>query len=134
MKNTGYIKLVLMVTGVLTGIVGAAILLVPDAFYASYEITLPDSASLRSELKGTGSLLFLAGGLMLAGGIQRPLQTTALIVASGTYTALVIGRLISLVIDGVPSTAILAAWALEALLLCLILIAGLFDRKNAFAV
>lgn len=130
MKNTLTVRLVLIIAGALTGIIGVGILLVPDAFYATYQVTVPDSPSLRSELKSMGTLLFLAGSLMLAGAVKESLQATAVIVASGTYTALVLGRLLGLVVDGMPSPGILAAWAVEAVLLLLIVIASIVARTQ----
>lgn len=130
MKHALIVRLTLVTAGALTAIIGAGILLVPDAFYASYQITVPDSASLRSELKTMGTLLLLAGCLMLVGAVKKPLQATAFIVASGTYTALVAGRMLSLIVDGIPSSGILAAWAVEAVLLLLIIIASIVAKTQ----
>ncbi|WP_394170319.1 DUF4345 domain-containing protein [Saccharospirillum alexandrii] len=130
MKNLRLVQLTLITAGALTGLIGLGILLMPDAFYASYGIRVPESASLRSELKTLGTLLMLAGCLMLAGVVKPSLQGTALIVASMTYTALVAGRLLGLMTDGMPSTGILAAWAVEAALLVLISFAGVAARAR----
>lgn len=130
MKNLRLVQLTLITAGTLTGVIGMGILLMPDAFYASYGITVPESASLRSEIKTLGTLLMLAGGLMLAGVVKPSLQTTALIIASMTYTALVAGRMLGLIVDGMPSTGILAAWAVEAAMLILIVIASIAARAR----
>ena len=130
MNNLLLVQLTLLAAGVLTGLIGMGILLMPDAFYATYRITVPESASLRSELKTLGTILLLAGGLMVTGVVKPALQTTALIVASLTYTALVAGRMLGLIVDGMPSTGILAAWAVEAALLLLIVIAGVAARAR----
>lgn len=133
MNNLLLVQLTLLATGVLTGLIGMGILLMPDAFYATYRITVPESASPRSELKTLGTILLLAGGLMVTGVVKPALQTTALIVASLTYTALVAGRMLGLIVDGMPSTGILAAWAVEAALLLLIVIAGVAARARKTA-
>ncbi|MEP4546707.1 MAG: DUF4345 family protein [Saccharospirillum sp.] len=130
MKNLRLVQLTLITAGALTGVIGLGILLIPDAFYASYGFMVPESASLRSELKSLGTLLLLAGCLMLAGVVKPSLQGTALVVASMTYIALVAGRLLGLMIDGTPSTGILAAWAVEAALLVLISFAGAAARAR----
>ncbi|WP_127555836.1 DUF4345 domain-containing protein [Saccharospirillum alexandrii] len=130
MKNVRLVQLTLMTAGALTGLIGLGILLMPDAFYASYGVTVPESASLRSELKTLGALLMLASCLMLAGVIKPSLQGTALIVAIGTYLALVAGRLLGLMVDGLPSTGILTAWAVEAALLVLVVIAGVIAKAQ----
>ncbi len=67
---------------------------------------------------------------MLAGVVKPSLQSTALVIASMTYTALVAGRMLGLIVDGMPSTGILAAWAVEAALLLLIVIAGIAARAR----
>ncbi len=130
MKNLPLVQITLIAAGVLTVLIGMGILLMPDAFYATYRITVPGSASLRSEIKTLGTLLLLAGGLMLAGVVKPSLQTTALIIAGMTYTALVAGRMLGLIVDGLPSTSILAAWAVEAAVLILIVIAGIAARAR----
>lgn len=130
MRNRRLVQLTLLAAGALTGVVGLGILVMPDAFYASYGIMVPESASLRSELKTLGTLLVLAGCLMLAGVVKPSLQGTALLVACMTYLALVTGRLLGLMVDGLPSTGILAAWAVEAALLVLIGIAGVAAKAK----
>lgn len=130
MRNQRLVQLTLFAAGALTGVVGLGILVMPDAFYASYGIMVPESASLRSELKTLGTLLMLAGCLMLAGVVKPSLQGTALLVACMTYLALVTGRLLGLMVDGLPSTGILAAWAVEAALLVLVGIAGVAAKAK----
>ena len=130
MMKAIFIRLVLIASGAVAALIGAGIVFVPDVFYGSYQVLLPESASLRSELAGMGSFMLFGGGLMLAGAVKRSLESSALIVGVGFYGAFTLGRLLSFVVDGAPSSAILAAWTVEAGLLVLIVAAAVWARKH----
>lgn len=66
MMKAIFIRLVLIASGAVAALIGAGIVFVPDVFYGSYQVLLPESASLRSELAGMGSFMLFGGGLMLA--------------------------------------------------------------------
>lgn len=131
MKFPSLLQLVLWVSGGVALVIGGAILLSPVSFYQSYQIVLPDSVELRSELRATASLLLLAAMVMLAGALSVAHRTLALWVAIGFYGAFVFGRLISALFDGAPAAALTAAWAVELGLLTLNLMAAVFDARRA---
>ena len=63
-------RLVLLTAGFTAVGIAAAILLAPEAFYASYGISLGHNVNLANELKAPMGLLVSAGLLMLAGQIS----------------------------------------------------------------
>ncbi|MFG1498150.1 DUF4345 domain-containing protein [Saccharospirillum sp. HFRX-1] len=131
MKWPSLIQSVLGVSGGVALVIGGAILLAPVSFYQSYQIVLPDSVELRSELRATATLLLLAAMVILAGALSAAHRTRALWVAIGFYGAFVFGRLISALFDGAPSSALTAAWAVELGLLTLNLMGVMAARRAA---
>jgi len=93
--------------------VGLGMLSVPVAFYGSYEIDPTLSPSLASELRSPGVLL-AAIGLFFAYGIASPRWRNLALWASAVfYLGYATARALSLALDGIPSTGLLAAGAFE---------------------
>jgi len=85
----------------------------PNAFYAAYGIELAGNTSLINELKAPAGLLFLAGLLMFAGALRAELTVAALTTAAAIYLAYGLSRLLSIVVDGVPDSALVSAAGAE---------------------
>ncbi len=93
--------------------IGAFILTAPHAFYASYGIALGADPSLLSELRAPGAGLAALGGVMLAGIGRSELRQVAMVAALIVFLAFPAGRIVSLLVDGIPSSGIIAALILE---------------------
>lgn len=106
-------NLSLGIAGITSLGIGAAILAVPHAFYASYGITLGPDANLLSELRAPGAGLAALGAVMLAGLVRPVLRQTAIVAALTVFLAFPLGRLVGIMADGLPSAAILSALVLE---------------------
>ena len=127
MSLTRLEKITLGLSGLTVVGIGGFIMVAPHAFYASYGIVLGDDPSLLSELRALAAGLLTLGALMLA-GIWRSAFTHLAIAASLiVFLAFPTGRLIGLVLDGVPSGGIIGALALEIAIAGLCLIA--FRRR-----
>ena len=113
MTLTHFQKLALGVAGVTAMSIGTFILLAPHAFYASYGIPLGEDPSRLSEIRALGAGLAVLGGIMLAGLARAAWAPFALVSALTVYLAFPIGRIASLVFDGMPSGSILGALAIE---------------------
>ena len=93
--------------------VGLGMLAMPAAFYGSYGIDPTLSPSLASELRSPGVLLTTIG-LFFAYGIFAPQwRSLALWAAAIFYLGYATARTLSLALDGIPSTGLLAAGAFE---------------------
>jgi hypothetical protein len=93
--------------------IGAAIAAAPHGFYASYGIALGPDPSLLSELRAPGAGLAAFGAVMLAGLVRPALRQAAVVAALTVYLAFPAGRVLGLVVDGLPSGGILGALAFE---------------------
>ncbi|MDD9731638.1 DUF4345 domain-containing protein [Mameliella sp. AT18] len=116
-------KITLGLAGITALVIGLCILAVPHQFYASYGISLADDASLLSELRAPGAGLAVLGGLMLWGMVKRTMRQVALAAALTVYIAFPAGRLVGVLVDGMPSGSILGALVFEVGIAALCLLA-----------
>lgn len=116
-------KSALVIAGLSALGIGTAITVAPHAFYASYGIALGSDPSLLSELRAPGAGLAVLGAVMLAGLVRQSLSAVALVAALVVFLGFPAGRLVSLALDGHPSTGIVAAFAFELAVAALCLLA-----------
>jgi len=103
--------------------IGAVILTAPQAFYASYGISLGDDVNLLSELRAPAAGLAGFGILMLAGILRSAMAPLSITVALTVFLAFPAGRLIGLVVDGMPSGGMIVGLAVELSIAALCLMA-----------
>jgi len=123
MQLTRFQKITLAISGLIALIIGAMITLVPHTFYASYGITLGQDPNLLNELRAPGSGLAVFGALMLAGVVREAIAPIALAVALTVYLAFPVGRILGIVLDGMPSGSVIGALAFEIVIAGLLLAA-----------
>lgn len=121
MNATLFEKIALGLAGVTALGIGACILLAPQAFYASYGISLGGDANLLSELRAPGAGLAGFGLLILLGIRRHTALPTAKTTALTVFIAFPAGRLVGIAVDGMPSGSILGALVIELMIavLCL---------------
>lgn len=121
MKNSKVLKTVLFFSGLIAAGTGAAILLIPTIFYASYGIDLAGDVSMLNEIRAPGGALLAAGILIIAGAFVESLSFTSVVVAAMIYLSYGISRILSFGIDGMPSVGLVQAAAFEIVIgmLCL---------------
>lgn len=93
--------------------VGLCMLSMPVAFYGSYGIDPTLSPSLASELRSPGVLLTTIGLFFAYGIISPQWRNLALWAAAIFYLGYATARTLSLALDGIPSSGLLAAGAFE---------------------
>ncbi len=123
MQLTRFQKFTLGIGGITALAIGACITLAPHAFYGSYGITLGQDPNLLSELRAPGAGLAVLGAIMLAGVIRAATRPIALAVALTVYLAFPAGRIVGIVVDGMPSGGIIGALAVEIIIAGLLLFA-----------
>jgi len=106
-------RLLLLVSGLVGITVGGMLLFTPVMFHASAEISLGDNPSLLSEVRSPGAFLLPVSAFMLLAVFREHWQTTAVTVSAITYSSYAAGRLVSILLDGMPSSSILGAFAIE---------------------
>lgn len=115
-------KTALCISGATALVIGASILISPQAFYSSYGITLGEDASLLSELRAPGAALAVLGVLMLLGIWIRTFLPISIAAALTVFIAFPAGRVVGMAMDGMPSGGIVAALFIELAIagLCLV--------------
>ena len=123
MQLTRFQKITLGIGGVTALAIGTLITLAPHAFYASYGITLGQDPNLLNELRAPGAGLAVFGALMLAGIVRAAMAPIALAVALTVFLAFPAGRVVGIVMDGIPSGSVIGALAFEIIIAGLLLAA-----------
>lgn len=113
MKKSTFLVSVLSVSGMIAIAFGAAILFAPEAFYATYGITLGNDASQLSETRASGGALLGMGLVIVSGAIWSKLAFASAVVASAVYSSYGLSRLVSIAMDGAPDDSLVAAAAFE---------------------
>ena len=113
MQLTRFQKITLGISGATAVIIGTCIALAPHAFYASYGITLEQDPNLLNELRAPGAGLAVFGALMLAGVFRSAMAPIAPAVALTVFLAFPVGRIVGIVVDGMPSGSVIGALAFE---------------------
>ncbi len=121
-------KSTLGIAGVTALGIGLAILAVPHTFYASYGITLGADVNLLSELRAPAAALATLGAVMLMGIWREAWRETSVVAAFTVFFAFPAGRIIGVIVDGVPADSVIGALVLELAIGALCLAA--FGRRT----
>lgn len=113
MTTSRFEKTALGLSGLTALGVGMFILIEPHAFFASYDIVLESDASLLSELRAPAAGLAAFGIIMLLGIWRAAITPISKVAALTVFLAFPAGRVIGLVVDGLPSDPILGALIFE---------------------
>eukprot|EP00435_Cladocopium_sp_Y103_P077639 s1_g1378.t1 len=113
MKTPFGLKTLLLLTGLIGIGIGGAILFEPIAFHATSGIAVPGDENLLSELRAAGGALLAIGLVVVLGAFVSRLTFTALILATVLYLSYGVSRVTSMILDGLPSSTLLAVTAFE---------------------
>lgn len=124
-------KITLGISGVTAVTIGGSILAAPHAFYASYGIPLGTDVNLISELRAPAAGLAAFGAIMLTGILREAWSNVSIVAALTVFFAFPAGRLVGMIVDGMPSGNIIGALVIEVLIASLCLAA--FGRRSRAA-
>jgi hypothetical protein len=106
----------LLLAGLPAIVIGAMLLFAPAMMHAANGVTLGARSSLLSEIRAPGGALAALGALIVLGALSSRLTFTAAVVGACTYLAYGASRLVSVVLDGAPSSSLVAATIAELVL------------------
>ena len=112
MKNSMTV-IYLVIAGLLLLAIGGAILLAPQAFHGSNGIILGDNPNLLSEIRAPGGLLAASAIIILAGAFRTKMRAPAVQLTTLVYGSFGLARIMSMALDGMPSSSIVGATSLE---------------------
>ncbi|MFC1672870.1 DUF4345 domain-containing protein [Pseudomonadota bacterium] len=104
---------VLSISGLIAIGFGGTILIAPEAFYATYGITLGHDPSQLNEIRASGGALLGLGLVIAAGAIWSQLTFASIVASSAVYLSYGLSRLVSLALDGSPNDGLIVAAVLE---------------------
>jgi len=113
MKTITIIRINLLFAGLLATVIGTLILVAPVIFYEGYDIDLAGKVDLLNETRASGGGLLVYGLLITFGSFLKPLMFSAAIASTCLYLSYGFSRLISITLDGVPTTGLVQAMILE---------------------
>lgn len=108
-----HLKTLLGLCGFAGLFIGVSILVRPVPFYATTGIDLSQSISMLSELRAIGATFVSCSVLVLLGTFRSTLTWFAILLSAMLYLSCAFGRLVSLLLDGTPSTPLLIVMTLE---------------------
>ncbi|MBL4647897.1 MAG: DUF4345 domain-containing protein [Gammaproteobacteria bacterium] len=116
MKNSNVLKAILFVSGVIIIGIGAAILFTPVAFYAKDGIELGGNISLLNEIRASAGGLLAMGIWVMLGIFVRKLTFTSTLISIVIYLSYGLSRVLSMIIDGMPTGELVGAAAIEIII------------------
>jgi hypothetical protein len=108
-------QLFLSVVGTVFLGLGTINLFFPAAGMAGFELRITSVSALNEMRANYGGMHFALGLLFLSGAFLEALRVSALLVVAVFTGGLVLGRSLSLALDGAPNHLVLGLFALEAL-------------------
>lgn len=103
----------LAASGALLGGIGGALILTPRNFLGMSHVVIGNDPGLMSELAASSGVLLVASAVMLAGAVRIRFSELALAIGATLYGSYGAGRLISLMLHGLPPDSLIAAMMIE---------------------
>ena len=116
MEKSKIVTAVLAVAGILMIIPGLMSLLSPETFTARNNIDIVGNLGLYNDYRGLGGILLGCGLAILSGAIKSEWSLTSVIIAVVVYLSFSFGRLVSILMDGVPVKGMVAATVVEGVI------------------
>ena len=135
MKNSKVLKTILFVAGLIATGTGGAILFMPADFFATNGIELGSNISLLSETRAPGGALLATGLLIMSGAFVAKLRFTSTVVSALVFLSYGLSRLLSMVIDGMPTKGLVQAAGLEIVigLACVFVLAKYREQSTQYS-
>lgn len=87
-----------------------------QTFFENPENSLEIAIDLVNEIRGVGAVMFLGGIIAFLGAIRADFRQTSFVVATVIFGGVVLGRALSLFIDGIPNENLIRAAIVEGVL------------------
>ena len=116
MKNSNILKVYLFLSGLILSIIGTLTTFNPVNIKAEEGIEVAGNASAINDVRSFGMLLLATAILSIIGALNSSLRKPATISAFLLFLSLGMGRILSILMDGMPSDGIVKATGLEMIL------------------
>lgn len=116
MKDSKVLKIYLILSGLLLAFIGSATLFIPVDIKANSGIDIAGQINVINDTRASGALFLGIAILLLSGTFMKRLRYTSSILAPLLFITLGFGRLLSILIDGMPVDGLFKATILEFVL------------------
>lgn len=116
MNSLKFLKIYLIISGLLLSVIGTLTAFNPVEIKANEGIEITGNASALNDVRAFGILLLAIAILSFSGAIKVTTKKTAAITVPLLFISLGIGRVISILLDGMPSDGMVKATILEFVL------------------
>ena len=103
----------LTVSGAILSLIGGALMFAPKAFLETSHVFIDRDPGLMSELTAPSGILITAGAHMMLAAIKLRFADLALVMGAIIYGSYAFGRLISMLLHGLPSQSLITATTIE---------------------
>ncbi len=116
MKNSKALNAFLIISGLLLTLIGGATLFAPETVKAASGVDLAGNISVLNDIRASAALILSMALLVIMGAFVKRLTFTSSLVAFLLFLSLGLGRLISILADGMPVDGMVKATGLEFIL------------------
>ncbi|MCY7296490.1 DUF4345 domain-containing protein [Alteromonas sp. a30] len=117
MKDSKFVKSMLIISGLLLIFIGASYLFTPIEFYASANQTdISGQVNLLSEIRAAGGGLLLGGILVAVGAFKSHFAYTATVISIMIWMGWGLARIVGFAADGMPNEGLVIATICEILI------------------
>lgn len=116
MKNSIVLKIYLVISGLLLTVIGSLTTFNPVNIKANEGIEIAGNASALNDVRSFGMLLLATALFSIIGAFKTSLRKSATISAFLLFLSLGAGRIVSIILDGMPSDGMVKATGLEMIL------------------
>lgn len=106
-------RIALAGSGAILGLIGSALIVSPKSFLETSGIMVERDAGLMSELTAPAGTLLVTGALMILCAIRQRFADAGLVAGAIVYGTYGAGRLVSMVLHGMPSQSLITATLIE---------------------
>lgn len=116
MKNSNVLKAYLIVSGLLLTFIGGSTLVAPVEMKAGAGIDIAGNINVLNDVRAFSALILTFALTILLGVFNKKLTYTSTLISSLLFLSLGIGRLLSILLDGMPVDGLVKATGLEFIL------------------
>ncbi len=130
MKNSIVLKFILGIGSAMFFIAGSFSTFNPIGYVARNGVDITDKLTLLNDFRGTGALLIGASLIMFLGIIHERMRFTSTVVMAVLYSTFALGRVISIISDGLPVEGLVKATVVESVVGLIAIFALIKFREN----
>lgn len=116
MKNSKVVKIFLVLSGLLLTVIGGATLFMPVEMKANEGIDISGNVNVLNDLRASAALILTLALFTISGAFVKRITYAASLVSALLFLSLGVGRLISILVDGMPVDGMVKATGLEFIL------------------